>query len=86
MGAPEASGVHQVFDRWVDVVGEGMAARTRPIAIDAGALVVATDEPAMASHLKFLEPTLIARLAELIGEGRVTKVEVRVERKGRRPR
>jgi predicted nucleic acid-binding Zn ribbon protein len=83
MGAPEASGVHQVFDRWSEVVGESMAARTRPAAIDGGVLVIATDEPAMVTHIRFLENELVAKLAELIGPGRVTSVDVRVERKRR---
>jgi predicted nucleic acid-binding Zn ribbon protein len=85
MGAPEASGVHQVFDRWAEVVGEGMAARTRPASIDGGVLVIATDEPAMATHIRFLETELVAKLADLIGPGRVRSVEVRVEGKRRRP-
>jgi predicted nucleic acid-binding Zn ribbon protein len=83
MGAPEASGVHQVFDRWSEVVGESMAARTRPSSIDGGVLVIATDEPAMVTHIRFLEEQLVAKLAELIGAGRVTSVDVRVERKRR---
>jgi predicted nucleic acid-binding Zn ribbon protein len=86
MGAPEASGVHQVFDRWSEVVGEGMAAHTRPLSIDAGALVIATDEPGMATNLRFLEPQLLKRLAELIGEGRVTSIEVRVQRQVKKTR
>jgi hypothetical protein len=30
LGAPEASGVHLVFDRWEEVVGPALAARRRP--------------------------------------------------------
>ena len=41
LGAPEASGVHLVFDRWTEVVGEALAARTKPLRIDGSKLVLA---------------------------------------------
>ena len=87
MGAPEVSGVHQVFDRWSEVVGETMAARTRPASgsmVDV--LVIATDEPAMVTHIRFLEPELLARLEALLGPGRVTALDLRVGPQASRPR
>lgn len=78
LGAPEASGVHQVFDRWPEVVGEALAARTRPLRIEGSRLVLAVDEPAMATHVKFLQAELLARLEELLGPGRVTALDLRV--------
>ncbi len=67
LGAPEASGVHLVFDRWAEVVGESLAARTRPLRIEGDRLVLAVDEPAMATHVRFLQAELLARLDELLG-------------------
>jgi hypothetical protein len=85
LGVPSSvAGVEVVFERWPEVVGESMAARTRPLSIDGEALVVGCDEPALATHVRFLEPQLVARLGELAGERRITRVEVRVERGGRR--
>jgi len=81
LGAPEASGVHLVFDRWADVVGESLAARTRPLKLDGTRLVLAVDEPAIATHVKFLQAQLLARLEELLGAGRVTALDLRVGRK-----
>jgi hypothetical protein len=81
LGAPEASGVHLVFDRWDEVVGEGLAARTRPLRIDGGRLVLAVDEPAIATHVRFLQGELLARLETLLGPGRVTSLDLRVGRK-----
>ena len=81
LGAPEASGVHLVFDRWAEVVGDGLAARTRPLKIDGGRLVLAVDEPAIATHVRFLQAELLARLEELLGPGRVTALDLRVGRK-----
>jgi hypothetical protein len=81
LGAPEASGVHLVFDRWGEVVGEALAARTRPLRIEGERLVLAVDEPAMATHVRFLQAELLARLEDLLGPGRVTDLDLRVGRK-----
>jgi hypothetical protein len=78
LGAPEASGVHLVFDRWPEVVGDSLAARTRPLKIDGSRLVLAVDEPAIATHVRFLQAELLDRLAELLGPGRVTALDLRV--------
>jgi hypothetical protein len=81
LGAPEASGVHLVFDRWSEVVGEALAARTRPVKLDGSRLVLAVDEPAIATHVRFLQAELLARLGDLLGPGRVTAIDLRVGRK-----
>ncbi len=78
LGAPEASGVHQVFDRWAEVVGDSLAARTQPLRIEGQRLVLAVDEPAMATHVRFLQAQLLARLEDLLGPGRVTALDLRV--------
>ena len=78
LGAPSASGVHLVFDRWAEVVGESLAARTRPLRIDGQRLVLAVDEPAMATHVRFLQAELLDRLEQLLGPGRVTALDLRV--------
>jgi len=78
LGAPEASGVHLVFDRWSEVVGDSLAAHTRPLKIDGSRLVLAVDEPAIATHVRFLQTELLARLEELLGPGRVTALDLRV--------
>ncbi len=78
LGAPEGSGVHLVFDRWAEVVGASLAARTRPLKIDGSRLVLAVDEPAIATHVRFLQAELLARLDELLGPGRVTALDLRV--------
>jgi predicted nucleic acid-binding Zn ribbon protein len=86
LGTPSRAGVEVVFDRWDEVVGEVMAARTRPVAIDGETLVVRCDDPALTTHVRFLEPQLLARLAELSGARHITRVEVRVDRRRRGPR
>lgn len=86
LGTPSRAGVEVCFERWDEVVGEAMAARTRPVAIDGETLVVACDEPALTTHVRFLEPQLVARLGELSGDRRIRRIEVRVARRSRGPR
>jgi hypothetical protein len=87
LGAPGRAGIEVVFDRWSEVVGPSMAARTRPVGIDGETLVVACDEPALATHVRFLEPQLVARVDELAGSRQITRIEVKVRpgRRGPRP-
>ncbi|HUW04041.1 MAG TPA: DUF721 domain-containing protein [Acidimicrobiales bacterium] len=81
LGAPDVDTIEVVFDRWETVVGSTLAERSRPAAIDGAELVIVVDEPAMASHLGYLESNLVERLGELLGPGRVTSIRVRVERR-----
>lgn len=86
MGAPGTDAVELVFNRWADVVGGVLAARTRPVSLDRGTLVLEADDPAVVSHVRWLERDLVSRLDELLGAGRVTAVDVRVARPGGRRR
>jgi hypothetical protein len=86
MGAPGTDAVELVFNRWDEVVGGVLATRTRPVALERSTLVLEADDPAVVSHVRWLEQDLLARLGELLGAGRVDAVEVRVRRPGRRPR
>lgn len=83
MGAPGTDAVDLVFNRWDDVVGSVLAARTRPVGLEDGRLVLVADDPAVVSHVRWLEADLLAKLDELLGAGRVRGVEVRVDRPGR---
>lgn len=86
MGAPGTDAVELVFNRWADVVGGVLASRTRPVSLERSTLVLEADDPAVVSHVRWLEQDLVARLDELLGAGRVTAVEVRVARPGGRSR
>ena len=46
--------------------------------LDGGVLSVEVDDPAWATQVKFLAPTIIARLAEVAG-ARVDQLQVRVD-------
>ncbi|WP_436794075.1 DUF721 domain-containing protein [Actinospongicola halichondriae] len=80
MGAPGTDAVDLVFNRWEEVVGTVLASRTRPAGLEGGRLVLVADDPAVVSHVRWLEADLIERLDGLLGVGRVTGVDVRVSR------
>jgi predicted nucleic acid-binding Zn ribbon protein len=67
-----------VFGRWTDAVGENVAAHVRPVRLDQGILTVAVDDPAWATHVKFLSGTITERLLE-VARVDVERIEVRVE-------
>jgi len=64
--------------RWAELVGESVAEHTRPRALRDGTLVVAVDDPVWATQLRWLESDLLARLGDVLGPARVTRIEVRV--------
>lgn len=84
MGAPGVDAVELVFNRWEEVVGAVLANQTRPVSLEDGELVLTADDPAVVSHVRWLEAEMIGRLDELLGAGRVRTVQVRVTRPGRR--
>jgi predicted nucleic acid-binding Zn ribbon protein len=80
LGAPSVQAIVVVHERWPEVVGAEVAEHARPVGIDSGRLRVEADGPGWASHLRWAEPEIVARLAELVGPGEVTAVTVRVGR------
>jgi hypothetical protein len=84
MGAPGVDAVELVFNRWEQVVGTVLAAQTRPAGLENGRLVLVADDPAVVSHVRWLEHQLLERLDGLLGSGRVVGIDVRVSRPGQR--
>ena len=80
---PSRQAVGGVFGRWVDAVGEQVAEHVRPLKLDERVLVVEVDDPAWATQVKFLTPTIIDRLREVAGV-EIERVEVRVDRRNAR--
>jgi predicted nucleic acid-binding Zn ribbon protein len=81
-GLVEASGwgedlsVHAVLARWDLLVGRDLAAHCPVERVDAGRVVLRADSTAWATQVRLLVPTLLARLADELGAGVVTEVEV----------
>lgn len=78
LGAPPPDALTAIFGDWVGLVGERLAAHARPVSIERGCLVLAVDEPGWAVQVRYLEADLLARLAERLGPGIVTRVQARV--------
>ena len=78
MGAPKASSLAALFDGWSDVVGPAVAAHAQPRTLKKGTLIVAVDDPAWATELRFRGPEIIERCTAVAGPDVVAKIEVRV--------
>jgi len=75
---PSRQAVGGLFGRWDEAVGEQVAQHVRPLKLDNGVLSVEVDDPAWATQVKFLTPTILTRLQEVAGVA-VTDLHVRVE-------
>ena len=84
LGAPKASVLSAVFAHWDEIVGPSVAAHVRPLSLRGRVLVVATEQPAWASQMRWLVPDLLRRLAATAGEEAVEQVEIRVVPPGSR--
>jgi predicted nucleic acid-binding Zn ribbon protein len=78
LGVPEASSLGAVFARWDEVVGPAVASHAQPVSLVRGALVVAVDDPAWATQLRYLGADILRRLEEVTGPGVAARLEVRV--------
>ena len=78
LGGPSREAIVVVHERWPEVVGAEVAEHARPIAIEAGRLRIGVDSPGWASHLRWSEGEIVTRISQLVGEGQVTSVQVRV--------
>jgi predicted nucleic acid-binding Zn ribbon protein len=78
LGAPSAGALEDLFRRWPEVAGPELAPHTRPLGVRDGVVVVAVDDPAWSTAVRFAELALLARLATVLGSDAVARVEVRV--------
>ena len=80
---PSRAAVGGLFGRWEEAVGAQVAGHVTPVKLDEGVLVVEVDDPAWATQLKFLAPTITQRLATVAGV-HVDRIDVRVDRRSSR--
>lgn len=78
--APRAQVLAKVFEAWEELVGAVIAAHTSPVRLVGGELVVAVDDPAWATEMKFFGPELIGRINAVAEQEAVTSLTVRVSR------
>lgn len=74
-----ASQMGGVFGRWIEAVGDAVAAHVTPLKLDGSTLIVEVDDPAWATQLRFLETALKQRLLEVAG-AKIDTIEARVRR------
>lgn len=79
LGAPSADALGSLFEDWAALVGERMAAHVRPLRLSDGTLVLGVDEPGWATQVRWMASDLLERLAEGLGPGVVSDIEVRME-------
>ncbi|MGH1564379.1 DUF721 domain-containing protein [Mumia sp. DW29H23] len=69
--------VHGLFGRWAEIVGAEIAEHCRPDRYDDGQLWVQADSTAWATQLRLLAPNVVGKLNERLGDGTVTRINVR---------
>ncbi len=79
--APSVDVLDSVFTKWPEIVGDDVAAHSRPVSIDGHTLIVAADDPTWASELRWLENEVMSRVAEVSGSDRISALNVRVARR-----
>ena len=77
LGAPGAEPLVALFERWEAVAGP-LAGRCRPLWLGGGTLVVAVDDPAAATEVRYRSAEVLTRLEEVLGGRCAERVEVRV--------
>ncbi len=65
---------------WEELVGPNMAAHSQPAAINGDALVVTTSSGAWSQQLGFLEPQILAKIAERLPRSGIGRLRFRVGR------
>lgn len=70
-----------VQERWREVAGPEVAAHAAARKLEDGLLTVEVDDPAWATHLRFLAPSLAASLNEAVGGAVVREIRVVVGRR-----
>src|ERR1700722_1754113 len=79
LGTASPDTLSAVFSRWSEVVGESVAAHSRPEKLDGEALLVSVDPPAWASHLRSLAPRVRDHRPTASGSRAVPRRFIRVK-------
>jgi predicted nucleic acid-binding Zn ribbon protein len=64
--------------KWLEIVGEQVAAHSRPIRLNFKHLLVMVDNPAWVQHLTFLKPELMEKLQRSMGKETITEIRFKV--------
>ena len=78
LGNPGVAAVRTVFSEWEELVGAHTAAHAKPVSLDGQCLLVVVDEAGWATRFRYEQAGLLKRFADELGEGVVTRIDVRV--------
>jgi predicted nucleic acid-binding Zn ribbon protein len=78
LGNPGVAAVRTVFSGWEELVGHETAAHAKPVSLDGQCLLVVVDESGWATRFRYEQARLLQRFAAELGEGVVTRIDVRV--------
>jgi predicted nucleic acid-binding Zn ribbon protein len=78
MGAPRAQLLAAVFAHWEQLVGPDIAAHAQPRSLRHGVLIVAADQPAWATQLRYMATDLLARIRSETDAEEITEIQVTV--------
>ncbi|MDO5731389.1 DUF721 domain-containing protein [Corynebacterium sphenisci] len=65
-----------ILTRWPEIVGEELAAQVRIDSFDEGTLLLRASSTAWATQLRYLQDRILARIAEEVGDGVVTRLRI----------
>ena len=78
LGNPGVAAVRTVFSGWEELVGSETAAHAKPVSLDGQCLLVVVDESGWATRFRYEQASLLQRFAAELGDGVVTRIDVRV--------
>lgn len=67
----------RVLSEWSAVVGPELAAKTEPVSLTDGELVIAAASTAWATELRMMSRVLLERIERIVGAGVVTRIVIR---------
>ena len=83
LGNPGVAAVRTVFSEWETLVGLETAAHAKPVSLDGQCLLVVVDESGWATRFRYEQAGLLQRFAAELGDGVVTRIDVRVRPENR---
>ncbi|MHB8220190.1 MAG: DUF721 domain-containing protein [Acidimicrobiales bacterium] len=84
--APSATTMATILSRWEEIAGVMLAGHARPVGMNGGTLVVATDHPARATQVRMMSAELLDRIRTVAGDApNGITVVVRPETNGTQP-
>ncbi len=65
---------YSIWNRWFELVGERLAARTQPLSLQEGVLTLTVASSAWLNELSFMRADLVRRINEVLGSGTVNAI------------